>query len=425
MLFAFEYALAQLWMAWGVRPRALVGHSIGEYVAACLAGVFSLEEALSLVAARGRLMQGLPGGSMLAVPLAEEEILPLLGEAFPWRRSTDRPSVLPPAQTKAIDDLEERLLSRQVHCHRLHTSHAFHSAMMEPVVETFARQVGQMKLNPPRIPFVSNVTGTWITPEEATGASYWATHLRRTVRFSDCLHELMQEPNRVLLEVGPGRTLCTLARQHPSKTPGHIVLSSAPHPQEQTSDAAFVLHTVGQLWLAGVPVDWAAFHAGARRHRLGLPTYPFERQRYWVASAKPSHGAVPRVSDASEVAQENPPSSQSRLGQSGPKVERGAPRNTVEQSLAEIWREALGVGQVGVRDDFFELGGNSLVAIQVTARVRKLLGVKLSVRDLFEAPTISRLAETIAAASTPARHSAGSPGDEDELKNALERLECV
>jgi acyl transferase domain-containing protein len=245
------------------------------------------------------------------------------------------------------------------------------------------------------------------------------------VRFSDGLHELMQEPNRVLLEVGPGRTLCTLAKQHPGKAPGHIVLSSTPHAQEQTSDDAFVLNTVGQLWLAGVPMDWSAFHAGARRHRLGLPTYPFERKRYWIPSPKPSRRAAPRTPDASEVLQEDPPSERSHLQQSGQKVDRGTPKNAVEQSLAEIWREALGVAQVEVWDDFFELGGNSLAAVQVIARVRKLLGVKLSMRDLFGSPTISRLAETIEAASTPAHHSAGRPGEKDELKNALKRLECV
>ena len=170
VLFAFEYALAMLWMAWGVTPRVMMGHSLGEYVAACLAGVFSLEEVLPLVAARGRLMQGLPEGSMLAVPLAPEEILPWLGKDLSLAAVNGPSQCVASGPTPAIDDLAELLLSRQVHCQRLHTSHAFHSALVEPVVDTFARQVERMKRNPPRIPFVSNVTGTWITPDEATSA---------------------------------------------------------------------------------------------------------------------------------------------------------------------------------------------------------------------------------------------------------------
>jgi len=424
VLFAFEYALAQLWMTWGVQPRALAGHSLGEYVAACLAGVFSLEDALPLMAVRGRLIQGLPGGCMLAVSLAEEEIRPLLGEDLSLAAVNGPSQGVVSGPEKAIDALQERLSQRQVRCHRLHTSHAFHSAMVEPAVEAFARRIEQMTLHPPRIPFVSNVTGTWITPEQASSAGYWATHLRRTVRFSDCLRELMQEPNRVLLEVGPGCTLCTLARQHPAKAPGHVVLSSTPHPQEQTSDVAFVLDTVGQLWLAGIPIDWSAFHAGAKRYRVGLPTYPFERRRYWITSVRPSPGAASRAPAVSEVPPENRSSEPLPLLRNDPAALHEEPGTPVEQSLAQIWREALGVVQVGAQDDFFALGGNSLVAVQVTARIRKLLGVKLAVRDLFAAPTISRLAETVAAAG-PACNSARVPGDNGELKNSLKRLECV
>jgi acyl transferase domain-containing protein len=424
-LFAFEYALAQLWMTWGIMPRALAGHSIGEYVAACLAGVFSLEEALSLVAARGRLVQGLPGGAMLAVPLAEEEILPLLGEDLSLAAVNAPSQCVASGPEAAIDALQERLRRRQVHAHRLHTSHAFHSRLVEPVMEALAHQVEQMKRNPPRIPFVSNVTGTWIAPDEATRPGYWATHLRRTVRFSDCLRTLMQEPNRALLEVGPGRTLCTLAQQHPGKGPGHIVLSSTPHPQEQSSDEAFALRTVGQLWLAGVPLDWAAFHAETGRHRVGLPTYPFERTRYWISAAQPSRAAVPERPEPAKVPEDNPRAEPAFPRPTERPAERGLPTNGVERALSEIWQETLGIRQVGTADDFFDLGGNSLLAIQVIARVRRLWGVKLSVRDLFAAPTISRFAQTIEAASTRVQAPAGVPGKEGRLQEALKRLECV
>ena len=286
VLFVIEYALAKLWMSWGVHPEALVGHSIGEYVAACLAGVLLLEDALSLVATRGRLIQELPRGSMLAVLLSEEEIQPFLDENLSLA-AINGPSICTVSGEKeAIENLEEQLSKKNVGCRHLRTSHAFHSNMVEPILDTFAEQVKQVRLNPPQIPFVSNVTGTWITPDEAMNPSYWARHLRQTVRFSDCVQELLKEPNRVLLEVGPGQTLSTLARQHSNRPKEQIVLSSIRHPKEQRSDIAFILTTLGKLWLAGIEVDWSGFYKHEQRHRLALPTYPFERQRYWIEPAK-------------------------------------------------------------------------------------------------------------------------------------------
>ena len=292
-LFAIEYAVAKLWMSWGVQPAALVGHSIGEYVAGCLAGVFSLEDALALVATRGRLIQELPGGSMLAVPLSEKEIQPFLGKNLSLA-AINSPSICTVSGDKeAIKDLEQQLSKQNAGCRHLHTSHAFHSKMVEPILDIFTEQVKQVRLNPPQIRFVSNVTGTWITPDEAMNPGYWAKHVRQTVRFSECVQELLKEPNRVLLEVGPGQTLSTLARQHSKRPKEQIVLSSIRHPKEQKSDIAFILNTLGKLWLTGVQPDWSGFYKDERRHRLPLPTYPFERQRYWIDSQKPLQAAVP------------------------------------------------------------------------------------------------------------------------------------
>ncbi len=424
-LFAFEYALARQWMAWGVHPRALVGHSIGEYVAACLGGVFSLEDALALVAARGRLIQNLPAGSMLAVPMPEREIGPVLDEELSLAVINGPSLCVVSGRTRAIDDLERTLAGRNLSCRRLHTSHAFHSRMMEPVLAEFAAHVGRVQLSPPRIPFVSNVTGTWVTPEEACNPHYWTTHLRRTVRFSDCLHTLFEGPACILLEVGPGRTLSTLARQHPDRTAEHIVLSSTRHPQEKGSDVAFLLDVLGQLWHAGARIDWSALHADARRRRVPLPTYPFEHKRYWLASAR-TFRAPGRVTPGPfEVPQDSPPGEQDHPQPGGAAVGRDAPKNHVEHTLAEIWQEALGIGHVGMQDNFFELGGNSLTAVQVTAQVRKRMGVRLSARDLFDAPTISRLAQVIEAPAPGAADPTNSHRENNRLKDALKRLECV
>jgi len=281
-LFVIEYALAQLWMSWGISPQAMIGHSIGEYVAACLAGVMSVEDALRLVAARGRLMQQLPAGAMLSIPLPEVEVRDLLNEKLSLAASNAPALCVVSGTDDAINALQNQL--QGIECRRLHTSHAFHSPMMEPILEAFEKEVSKVRLNPPKMPFISNVTGTWITAEQAKDPNYWVKHLRSCVRFSEGISALLQEPNRILLEVGPGHTLSTFAKKHSEP----IALSSLRHPQEKHSDVGFLLNTLGKLWLSGVNVDWSGFYAHERRHRLPLPTYPFERQRYWIHDQKPA-----------------------------------------------------------------------------------------------------------------------------------------
>ncbi len=285
-LFVIEYALAKLWRSWGVHPQAMIGHSIGEYVAACLSDVFSLEDALALVVARGQLMQKLPLGSMLAVPLSENEVQPLLNNQLSVAAINGSSACVVSGSTEAVEQLKDKLAQQAVNCRLLHTSHAFHSHMMNPIMEPFTEQVKKIKLKPPQIPFISNVTGTWITAAEAVSPNYWVKHLRSSVRFADGLQELYKDWRWILLEVGPGRTLATLARQHPDKPAEQVVLNSLRHPHEQQSDVAFLLTTLGHIWLAGVQVDWSGFYTHEQRHRLPLPTYPFERQRYWIEPQK-------------------------------------------------------------------------------------------------------------------------------------------
>lgn len=281
-LFVIEHAMAQLWMSWGVRPDSMVGHSVGEYVAACLAGVFSLEDALRIVATRGRLIQGLPQGAMLAVPLPERDVLPLLGEELSLAAVNGLSQCVVAGPAGAVAALEARLTEQKHICRRLQTSHAFHSAMMEPILEELRSVVAGVERSAPRLRYLSNVTGTWITAEQATDPAYWTEHLRRTVRFAEGLSELLAAPDAVLLEVGPGRTLRTLVRWHPHKKPDQFMLASLPHPQEKRSDHEYLLTTMGHLWLVGVEPDWAAFHVHERRRRVPLPAYPFERRRYWI-----------------------------------------------------------------------------------------------------------------------------------------------
>jgi len=280
-LFVIEYALAQLWMEWGVRPTAMIGHSLGEYVAACLAGVFSLEDALALVAARGRLMQAMPVGAMIAVPLPEQEVRSFLNGKLSLAAVNATNLCVVSGPSDAVGEFEAELTNKGLAGQRLHTSHAFHSAMMQPVLDSFVQQFKSVRLQAPQIPYVSNLTGTWITATEATDPNYWARHLRQTVRFAEGLEQLLAGEG-ILLEVGPGQTLCTLVKQQNGKSARQIVLSSLRHPHDRQPDERFLLNTLGRLWLSGMKVDWDGFHKNAKLLRTPLPTYPFERQRYWV-----------------------------------------------------------------------------------------------------------------------------------------------
>jgi pristinamycin I synthase-3/4 len=307
-VFAVEHALAELWLAWGIRPRAMIGYSLGEYVAACLAGVFSLQDALALVAGRARLIDALPAGAMLAVPLAVAETVALLaGEPGLALAAANGPGLSVVAGPEAAAAaFARRLAERGIACRRLRTGHAFHSPMMRPITAELTRLAAGLDLRPPRIPFVSNVTGTWITAAEVTDPAYWAEHLCRPVRFASGLETLTAggegegDAAHLLLEVGPGQTLGTLARQRPGRPAGEAVVASLRDRREEVSDQAFLLDALARLWAAGAAPDWAAFTGGERRRRMPLPTYPFERRRFFLAPGK----AVPAARSAADPSSE-------------------------------------------------------------------------------------------------------------------------
>ena len=278
-LFVIEYSLAKLWMSWGINPVAMIGHSIGEYVAATLAGVFELEDALSLIVARGRMMQQLPEGSMLSVGLSAEELEPLLNSELSLAASNSPKLSVVSGSTDAIALFKQVLQDREIDCRSLHTSHAFHSPMMDAIVEPFIARVAQLRLKQPQIPFISNLTGTWITAAEATNPCHWGEHLRQGVRFSAGIKKLLEHYNRIFLEIGPGRTLTTLAKQ---QAPQRVIISCLPHPKDKQSDSSLMLKALGKLWLNSVRVNWKEFSNHQQRYRVPLPTYPFERQRYWI-----------------------------------------------------------------------------------------------------------------------------------------------
>ncbi|NPC71099.1 amino acid adenylation domain-containing protein [Corallococcus exiguus] len=367
-LFTVEYALAQLWWSWGVRPGALVGHSVGEFVAACLAGVFTLEDALHLVAKRGQLMQAQAPGSMLSVRLSAEAVAPKLTDGMAIASDNGPRLCVVSGPTEAVQRLQAALEAEGTACRMLQTSHAFHSPMMDAAVAPFLETVKGMRLSAPRIPIVSTATGTWLKDSEATSPEYWARHLRDTVRFSPALRTLWDKGDHLMLEVGPRVTLATLARQQASADQRSRVFASLGESTGDAADWTALLTAAGQLWRRGVALDWRAFHADEQRQRVTLPTYPFQRQRHWIDLER---APVPAPTLSTGVAVSPAPV---------PRAERLVP--TLRNLFEELSGLELADADPGA--SFLELGLDSLVLTQAALAVQKQFGVKVTFRQLLE-----------------------------------------
>jgi amino acid adenylation domain-containing protein len=385
-LFTIEYALAKLWQSWGIQPTAMVGHSIGEFVAACLAGVFSLADSLQLVAARGKLMWNLPAGSMLSVRMPVAELEPRLAAELSIAAINSRSLCVVSGATPAIERLQQALAAEEVVCKLLHTSHAFHSAMMEPIIAPFAKLVAKVSLSPPQIPFVSTTTATWITNEQATDPNYWAAHLRQPVRFADAVQTLWQQnPSFVLLEVGPRQVLSTLARQQvamplqSADLPRQIAVASQGNSSEENKDWQSLMQAIGQLWLAGITIEWQRFYTSEQRQRLPLPSYPFEKQRFWIeplpARDTTNQQVIPSQTSLSNSIMPLAPSSTPE-----PRLTRLMPL------ISEVLQDTAGVeiNAADHRSTFLELGLDSLSLTQVALALKKKFKVQVTFRQLLE-----------------------------------------
>jgi amino acid adenylation domain-containing protein len=388
-LFVIEYALARLWMSWGIVPAAMIGHSVGEYVAATISGVLSLEDALGLIALRGRLMQQLPPGGMVAARISEREIAPLLNGRLSLAAVNGVASCVVSGPHDALERLRDDLARREVSARLLATSHAFHSAMMEPLEETFTEAVRRVERRAPRIPYLSNVTGRWIGAEDVADAGYWYRHLRRAVRFSDGLAELCAEPRRLLLEVGPGQTLAMLARQHPARQAGQAALPGG-------ADEESLLQALGAVWAAGAAVDFEAFWKGEARRKIALPGYAFDEVRCWVEPPRASAGAA--RPEALRV-------------EAGGAEETAPPEDDRVASIKALLHEVSGLDLGGASPDasFYELGFDSLLLTQAAVRLKKRFGVAISFRELMqEVDTIRKVAGRIGAGAPAAKAESAS-----------------
>ncbi len=466
VLFAIEYALAKLWQHWGLKPQALIGHSIGEYVAACLSAVFSLEDAVKLVAHRAKLMGSMPEGAMLSIALPADEVSVYLNEEL-WLAAENGAALSVVSGTHAaIKALETQLDGRSIQHSRLHTSHAFHSGLMEQALAPYLEILSTVAFSAPTIPFISNVSGDWISAEQACDPQYWAQQLRAPVLFARGMEKMAEDDQRLLLEVGPAQVLCQLAKQ--TRARELTTLSSMPSAKRSDAGYRHMTETLAQLWLAGVDPDWSRFYAGTRRIRVVLPTYPFERQRFWIeekangVSDKPDvlvhdsseladivgtgkefdKGFLPLEIDCSAFSDDLETRTR-QLGQLlefseqvrqlskecssktgfGIRVPALGLRSTgenrasddvlqyserVDTSTAYVeaatesqklllahWREILGIKQIGIHDNFFDLGGNSLLAAALAVKLRSQFPWEIPLADLLELPTIAQLADML------------------------------
>jgi acyl transferase domain-containing protein len=387
--FAIEYALARVWMHYGLAPAAMIGHSVGEFVAATLAGVFALPDALRLVARRGALMQAQPAGGMLSVRLAFDALLARMPADLSLAAENAPGACVVAGPLDAIGRVQAQLETEGVACRALRTSHAFHSEMMEPVVAPFRAEVAALKLSTPLLPLVSTATGDWLDAASATSPDYWARHLRQPVRFAAALDRVLDTPARVLLEVGPRASLSTLSRQHPGVQQHHIA-AVATLADTPAAEATSLRMAAGQLWSRGVAIDTTLFDRRDVRRRVCLPTYPFERQRFWVEAAPatasnvvahpaslqhdPAHeAATPQLvvvaDDVLASAQQAAPDRRARLA------------TQLQAMFEDVSGIAIADSDGSV--NFIELGLDSLMLTQVASQLQKTFAARITFRQLM------------------------------------------
>lgn len=413
-IFVVEWALARQWARWGLRPGLMLGHSVGEFTAACLAGVFSIDDGLRILAERGRLMGELPGGSMLSVRLPAAELEKRLPEGIDLAASNGPALSVVAGDHESVEAFAKQLESEGVNVRELHTSHAFHSHMMDPVVDRFRAVIESVKLHPPRMAILSTVTGRPLGEAEATDPGYWAAHLRRTVNFHGAVDTAATEKEgRVYLEVGPGQTLTTLARQTAGRRAGACV-PSCEHPASGAPDRPRMLLSLGELWGRGIDIDWKLVFRDVPARRIPLPTYPFQRKRYWKECRlleQPLVKAVETTASVVEEVAEEP-------------VEAGSLIDRVRQVLEDL--SGIPAEDMAEGAGFLELGFDSLLLTQAARELQKNFGVAIAFRDLMQSfPTLGKLVAHLEAQgvtvaggakkkAAPAKVEAVAPDAEDD-----------
>lgn len=373
-LFSVEYSLTMLLNSYGIRPTAMIGHSLGEFVAAAVSGVFTLEDALAVVCERGRLMQQCKPGGMVAVSLSVIQLDSYLSENLEIAAVNSPEMTVISGPYEDIDHFEYRLKNAKIEYKRLQTSHAFHSAAMESAREEFCTFMQKIKRNKPTMPYISNLTGSWIDHSQLEDDLYWYKQLRGCVQFADGLQVIAKNySNAVLIEVGPGRALTTIARANACFSSVEILNLLGFDRAIFRNDQEGLLHALGAMWRRGIKIDWPAIFGSKKYKRCHLPSTPFERVRCWVDS-----GIEKKLLPRDSV-------------QKSPEVKTLNTHSVV--FLA--WRQVLGRESIGPEENFFQLGGHSLLGIRLTAHLSEIFEIHLPIKMIFEYPTIRLMTEWI------------------------------
>ncbi|MER6707593.1 type I polyketide synthase [Streptomyces fumanus] len=374
-----QYALARTLIEQGVRPDALIGHSLGEYTAACLAGVIDLADMLPLVTERIRLIRS-AGGATVGVAAPAGEIRPLLDDELSLAADNGPNACTVAGHPAAVDRFEAELTRRGVPFRRLRIPAAAHSHVLDPVLPAFEAHLSRVALRPPRVPYVTNVTGTWVTDDRATSVRHWLDHTRNTVRFADGITALWDRLRPVLVEIGPGDTLTKLAAAGLGDA-APVTVTTMRHAKAEASDGFVLAEALGRLWSAGV--DTALPPVPGTPRRAPLPPYAFERHRHWIdAPGARTDPAAPDTPAAAEPAADLAP--RPRLT-----TEHVPPRSPREAAVARLWEETLGIGGIGVHDNFFDLGGDSMRAVLLAGRLRRAGVLDIPAAELMAAPTVA------------------------------------
>ncbi|MES2278519.1 MAG: amino acid adenylation domain-containing protein [Bacteroidota bacterium] len=375
-IFVIEYALAKLWMSWGIQPAAFLGHSLGEFAAAHLSGIMSLEDTLSLLTARAQLIHDLPKGKMLAVRTTVPELSAILPMGLSIAAKNSPNLNVVSGEPALVDAFAQTLSDQGIASMVLNTSHAMHSVMIDSIIEPFKALVAKVKLSAPRIPIVSSMTGKWLSEAEAVNPAYWANQMRQPVEFVEALKTANDEPNRILLECGPGNILSNLAKGQVDKTKEQVILPCVT--ENTTSDYNGILSTLGYLWLNGIAPNWPVFYAGQSRNKVALPSYAFDHKDYWIAPGKP----INTLANAASLALPISPIAPITVNNS-PQVMRTVLLST---KIRDIFEAASGIDMTSIPTNmsFAEAGFDSLLLTQIALNLKKEFGLPITFRKLYE-----------------------------------------
>ncbi|MEM8906817.1 MAG: beta-ketoacyl synthase N-terminal-like domain-containing protein [Bacteroidota bacterium] len=401
LLFIFEYALAQLLMHHGIQPTLMMGHSLGEYVAATISGVFDYADAIKIILKRAALISSLPEGSMLSITAQEEDLKPYLAKGLDLAAINAPNQCVLSGEDAVIQELVQSLEKEGRQHQVLKTSHAFHSAMMDPILDTFAEYLQSFELRPPKLPFVSNVSGTLIEANSATSPKYWVQHLRQAVQFAKGAQTLSEWKNAQCIEIGPGNRLIRLLKQNKDKAQILLTASSVRNAKKDIDDEQHLLDNLALLWTNGTAINWAAFHPEEGRYKVALPTYVFQKSRFEATvpidqlnngtSSKTTKEKKGSVTKALVVN----PTPATQKSETIAKDLSKLSETAIQVEVIEVWKSFFGNEEIDVQSDFFELGGDSLKAMSMINIIHERFNAEISVTDFMEKSKVSDVVEEL------------------------------